>query len=149
METRGAIYLHKEFKFSDGEKADKFFILLNSPSKGEPFLFVKTTSQQKHRPVVPGCIETISTFFIPANKVFFDKNTWVLLHDIYPIEHKTIKGSPKVSLVGDLDASMIDAVLECLSKTQKNDIAPSHERLIWPNKLKSLDKLLEKYGRKY
>ncbi len=149
METRGAIYFHKDFKFDDGEKADKFFILLNSPSRGEPYLFVKTTSQQGHKPEQPGCIETISTFFIPINKTFFYKPTWVLLHEIYPIEHNTVKGSSKVSLAGDLDASTIDAILECLEKTQKDDIAPDHEKLIWSNKLDNLDKLLELFGKKH
>lgn len=84
-----------------------------------------------------------------SQKTYFNKHTWVLLQDIYPIEYKTIKRSLKVSLVGDLDVSTIDAILECLEKTQKDDIVPDHKKLIWPNKLEKLDKLLELHGKKH
>jgi hypothetical protein len=74
---QGTLYHHKKMEFGDGGLGVKLLILLNSPSKDEPYLCVKTTSQQKNKPSTPGCIQKESLFFIPAGSTFFQKDTWV------------------------------------------------------------------------
>ncbi len=85
MAVRGAIYHHKKFVFKNGFSGVKYIILLNTPGTNDPYLFVKTTSQKKNRPLKPGCIENRSLFFIPANTTFFESDTWIQLHEIYSI----------------------------------------------------------------
>jgi len=75
LQTRGAIYHHRQLVFHNGFTGKKYLVLLNTPTKKEPYIFVKTTSQQKNRPTKPGCIQEKSLFFIPAGKTFFKKNT--------------------------------------------------------------------------
>ena len=50
----GTIYHHEELVFHNGMVGKKFILLLNDPSEGEPYLFVKTTSQRKNKPVQTG-----------------------------------------------------------------------------------------------
>ena len=48
MDKKGEVIWHKSFPFPNGgEPKDKFLILLNTPDKGEPFLFALTTSKPK------------------------------------------------------------------------------------------------------
>ena len=90
MQTRGAIYHHKDMKFYNGGVANKYLILLNTPDKADPYLFVKTTAQKKSRPSNPGCIKKHKCFFIKAGTAVFPKDTWVLLHEIYEIHPNKI-----------------------------------------------------------
>jgi hypothetical protein len=46
LQTRGAIYHHNKLVFHNGFTGKKYLILLNTPVKNEPYLFVKTTSQK-------------------------------------------------------------------------------------------------------
>jgi hypothetical protein len=41
--------------FHNGFTGKKYLILLNTPGKKEPYLFVKTTSQKKDKPSTTGC----------------------------------------------------------------------------------------------
>lgn len=66
MHARGTIFHHSQLVFHNGFTGKKYLVLLNTPSKTEPYIFVKTTSQQKDKPTMLGCIEERSLFFIPA-----------------------------------------------------------------------------------
>jgi hypothetical protein len=95
LRTRGTIYHHSKLIFYNGFTGKKYLILLNTPTKNEPYLFVKTTSQKKNRPAKPGCIKERSLFFIPGGKAFFKRDTWVQLFEIYeflPEDIDTNKG---------------------------------------------------------
>lgn len=98
MNPRGTIYHHKEMIFHNGFTGKKYLVLLNTPSNNEPYIFVKTTSQQKNKPTSSGCIKKRSLFFIPGGKTFFPKNTWVQLYEIYtirPIISESLKRTRK------------------------------------------------------
>ena len=104
MKPRGTIYHHKELIFHNGFIGKKYLILLNTPSKNEPYLFVKTTSQQKGKPTTSDCIKNRSLFFIPGGKTFFPKDTWVQLYEIYPITPKDIDINKDITVEGSLNA---------------------------------------------
>jgi len=98
LKTRGAIYHHKQLVFQNGVIGKKYLILLNSPGKKEPYLFVKTTSQKKDKPTTRGCIKEDSLFFITAGETFFKIDTWVQLFEIYPIPPKDIDTDKDITI---------------------------------------------------
>ena len=125
MQARGAIYHHRKLVFHNGFTGKKYLILLNTPGKDEPYLFVKTTSQKKSRSENPGCIRERSLFFIPAGKTFFRKDTWVQLYDIYEFSPKDIDTTKDITVEESLDAKMIDDIVNCLFETEADNISPN------------------------
>jgi hypothetical protein len=148
VEQRGAVYLHKKMAFSDGGISEKYLILLNPRSQNDPYLFVKTTSQQKNKPLTPGCIEKEQLFFIPSGKTFFHKPTWVQLYPIYEITAETVSKDPNISLVNALDSKMMEQLIDCLFRATERDIEPKHRNLLRPGPENGLRKLMEKWGKK-
>lgn len=147
MHARGTIFHHSQLVFHNGFIGKKYLILLNTPSKKEPYLFVKTTSQQKDKPTTFGCIKNRSLFFIPAGKTFFPKDTWIQLYELYPIPPKDIDTNKDISIVGTLDAKMIDAVVNCLFEAEGDNIAPVHKKLLRPPIQDSLLKLRDLFNK--
>ena len=128
---RGSVYLHKEFQFPDGEKGTKLLVQLNSPSQAEPYLFVQTTSQQKNRPLTPGCIANLSLFFIEADTAFFDKDTWIQLHHIYEFKpaYMVQKGlNENLWELGVIPKQKMNEIANCFKRI--DDISPYHLELI-------------------
>jgi hypothetical protein len=133
--------------FHNGFTGKKYLVLLNTPSKKEPYLFVKTTSQQKDKPAAPGCIKKRSLFFIPAGKAFFTKDTWVQLFELYPIAPKDIDTNQDISVVGSLDAKTIDAIVNCLFEAEEDNIALIYKKLLRPPLQDSLLKLKDMFNK--
>jgi len=149
LQTRGAIYHHKQLVFQNGFTGKKYLILLNTPTHKEPYLFVKTTSQQKSKPIKPGCIQEKSLFFIPAGKTFFKKNTWVQLYELYPILPEYIDNSmDEITIEGSLDVKLIDEIVNCLFLAEEENIPPIFKNLLRPPIQNSLLKLQEKFNKK-
>jgi len=111
----------------NGFTGKKYLILLNTPGKKEPYLFVKTNSQKKDKPSTAGCIKKRSLFFIPAGKTFFPKDTWVQLYDIYEFSPKDIDTNEDITVEGSLDTKMIDDIVNCLFEAEEDNIAPIHK----------------------
>ena len=147
MHARGTIFHHSQLVFHNGFTGKKYLVLLNTPSKKEPYLFVKTTSQKKDKPASPGCLKKRSLFFIPAGKTFFTKDTWVQLYELYPIQPKDIDANQDISVVGSLDAKMIDAIVNCLFEAEEDNIAPMHKKLLRPALQDSLLKLKDMFNK--
>jgi hypothetical protein len=147
LQSRGAIYHHSQLVFHNGFVGKKYLILLNTPSKKEPYLFVKTTSQKKDKPTSPGCIKNRSLFFIPAGKTFFPKDTWVQLYELYPITSKDIDTNKEISVVGTLGAKMIDDIVNCLFEAEEDNIAPVFQKLLRPPLQDSLLKLQDMFNK--
>lgn len=133
---RGDIHHHDKLVFHNGVVGTKFLILLNSPQKGEPYLFVKTTSQEKHYPECKGldCLYSHKCFSVPAKVSFFSKNTWVQLHEIYefsPIDLLKSKFEKDAgSVVGTLDSQLTNQIVNCLLKCNSEDIIADHIALL-------------------
>ena len=149
MEQRGSIYLHKKLEYDNGTKGEKYLILLNFPSKKEPYLFVKTTSQPKNKPSKQGCIKERQLFFIPAKTTFFPKPTWVQLYLIYEIQADFIKRSTDIGIVDTLDQKLIEQIVDCLFLATEQDIIPEHKKLLEPSAKIAYQKLLEKWPKKH
>lgn len=147
MHTRGTIFHHSQLVFHNGFVGKKYLVLLNTPSKKEPYLFVKTTSQQKNKPIRAGCLKRLSLFFIPADKTFFPKDTWVQLFDLYQIQPKDIDTNKDISVVGTLNAKMIDDIVNCLFESEEDNIAPTHKNLLRPPMEDSLLKLKDLFNK--
>lgn len=145
MKTRGAIYFHPSFEFKNGDTGKKLVLLLNTPSKNDPYLFVKTTSQQKDKPLRPGCIEERSLFFIPAGTTFFKENTWVELYERYTMRPNDVSKNKDMKLIGNLDIKTLDKIIDCLFAAEGDDIPPIHRRLLRPPLQESILKLKEKF----
>lgn len=122
-------------------------ILLNSPGKNEPYLFVKTTSQKKDKPTTPGCIKHHSLFFIPAGKTFFKLDTWVQLFEIYPILPQDIDTNKDITIEGSLNVKMIDDIVNCLFECEEDNISPIFNELLRPPIHDSLLKLKGKFDK--
>lgn len=146
MVVRGTIFYNSKFPFKNGERGKKYLILLNTPSKGESYFLVKTTSQRKDKPITPGCIKKRSLFFIPARRTFFPENTWVQLYELY--EEQEAEGDPEFRIVSNLDSKMIDQIIECLLASQGDDISPHQKKLLKVPIGDSLLKLKEYFGGK-
>lgn len=145
MQARGSVYLHKNMRFPNGGMADKYLVLLNTPSKKEPYLFVKTTSQQKNKPKNSGCIKKFGLYYISPGETLFPKHTWIQLYPIFEIQPNRINNNPDVKKVGDLDHKKIDDIVNCLFLTHDIDILPSHRKLLRPPIEEGILKLAEKY----
>lgn len=148
MHTQGSIFHHKNLVFHNGFTGIKYLILLNTPGKNEPYLFVKTTSQRKKKATKPGCMKKESLYFIPAGKTFFPLDTWVQLYELYPIPPKDIKTDKNISIVGTLDFKQTKDIIDCLFKAESENIAPVIQKLLRPPLHESLLKLKAKYDNK-
>ena len=147
MQTRGAIYHHSKLTFHNGFAGKKYLVLLNTPSKNESYLFVKTTSQQKDKPAKPGCIKERSLFFIPAGKIFFKKDTWTQLFEIYEFLPQDMDTNKDISVEGSLDVKMIDDIVNCLFLSEKDNISPIHRKLLRPRLYDSMLKLKDRFDK--
>jgi hypothetical protein len=147
LHARGTIFHHKQLVFHNGFVGKKYLILLNTPSKNEPYLFIKTTSQQKDKPTTAGCIKERSLFFILGGKTFFPKDTWAQLYELYPIPAKDIDNNKNISVVGSLDVKTTDAVVNCLFDAEEDNIAPIFRKLLRPPIQDSLLKLKDMFNK--
>jgi len=145
LQTRGAVYLHPSFEFKNGDIGRKLILLLNTPSKNEPYLFVKTTSQQKDKPLSSGCIVERSLFFIPAETTFFKENTWIELYELYPMRPNDVNSNKDMKVIGSLDSKTVDKIVDCLFAVSNDDIPPIQRRLLRPPIQESILKLKEKF----
>jgi len=145
LQVRGAIYHHPSLEFPNGETGNKLIILLNTPSKKEPYIFVKTTSQQKDKPLSPGCIKSSSLYFIPAGIDFFSENTWVQLYERYVMMPDDVDNNKDMKVIGSIDSKTVDKIINCLFDTQDYDIPPTQRKLLRPQILDYALKLKEKF----
>jgi len=147
LQTRGAIYHHNQLIFHNGVTGKKYLILLNTPVKDEPYLFVKTTSQKKDKPSTPGCIKKRSLFFLPSRKTFFKLDTWVQLYQVYQISPRDIDTDKNITFEGDLDVRLIDEIVNCLFIAEEENLSLAHKKLLRPPLQDSLSKLQEKFNK--
>jgi hypothetical protein len=123
----GSVLFHRNFKFSDGESADKLLVVL-SPAKNGQILAVKTTSQQKRRPLKDGCHPDTreSVFVFNANPDKFKETTWIILDpivlEVSVLEKRIVEGI--VSKLFDLNPTNAKAISNCLKRC--DEVSPVH-----------------------
>ena len=147
MISRGTVYFDDNFFFSDGTKGRKLLILLNTPQKNENYILVKTTSRQKKKPATPGCIENHhKVYYLPSQKDFFHKNTWVQLDNFFlflPAE-----ANIRFKKTGQLSDKTIDKVVKCFLKINELDLSPKIQKLIIPPIANGILNLAEKFKKR-
>jgi hypothetical protein len=151
MNVRGAIYHNPQFPFHDGTVGNKLLILLNTPTGGEEYLFVKTTSQPKGRTRTPGCgtYYAHGEYFLPRGAACFPEDTWVLLYELYPIPPQQIDRNPAWRVLNvTLSGQTIEQIIDCLFTHHHEDIPEIYEAWLRPPLKASLFKLAEKFNRR-
>jgi len=143
LRVRGAIYHFKNFTFLDGTSSDKFIILLNTPEKNDPCLFVPVTSKQWNKPKTEGCISLHRVFFLPAGTAFFRLDSWVELYPVYEIE--SIDSNPNATIANQLKTAVIDEIVNCLLSCAGYDISGRHKKLLNPPLTASIQSLADKF----
>jgi hypothetical protein len=132
MRLRGTVYFWKDFPLKDGAKADKCLVLLNSPGDGELHLVVKTTSQDDGRQKTPGCGQHDWRqqwhYFVPSTPPCFQVDTWVQLHEVYPVDDWT--ACQHYEYLGCLSAAMIEGIITCLLAHHGQDLLDSERQMI-------------------
>lgn len=120
--NRGTVLFHKEFSFYDGEIGEKLIILLNTPpDMNTPYLFCKTTSNQRYHPLDEGCHPTKNLFMLNIHPRGFKKKTCVQFHDLYLLNYKDMlsaKFDGKVTVQMELEASAINGIVNCVRKSE-------------------------------
>jgi len=139
LPAKAGIYHHNKFQYHDGPTSKKYFILLNEPEHGGIALAVKTTSQPKDRPRTPGCIEARSLFFLPSGSAHFVKDTWVQLYEVYEIAG--IESDPDITYFGHLPDKVFKGLIDCLLRTQKEDLTQSQLDILRPQSDSSVEDL--------
>ena len=134
MPSLGDIISYKNFVFSDGDIADKLFVVLNE----DPCLVLKTTSKpHRYNKASQGCNENLKVFFAPISwQSCFKKDTYIQLPQIFEIStHELLSGGALGSdtikiLKSQISDDCLPELINCL-KQFKEDIAEEHWELIF------------------
>ncbi len=129
----GDIYFCPKFPFRDGEIGRKYLVLLNSPVNNDPYIFCRTTSQQKNKSLKEYCQEDRLLFLLLAGKDFFPKNTWLQFYELYGF---TVQEVHNLHLKNDLEYKdklqdlTVRQIKNCIKKC-KDDIKIRHLKYIF------------------
>ena len=147
MIAKGSVLFHKKFIYETGAVGQKLLVILNSLRKNQPFLSVKTTSQQDNKPKTPGCIDVghRSLFYIPARKDFFVDDTWVQIYSFEAIDYDYVVSHPDIKEIGTLKLKTVDDIITCLYKTWGDNIAAWQKKVLQPSLSESVLKLKNRF----
>ena len=117
---KGEIFFHRDFRFDDGGSARKLLVLLNTPrDRKEPFLFCKTTSNDRKKNFQVGCQAEKGMFYVPKDTDFFDKNTWLELYYIAAFDAASViedSFNKFLTKKGKLKDLTIRQIVNCIRK---------------------------------
>jgi hypothetical protein len=130
---KGTILFHEKFRFKNGEIGEKLLLVLNTPDlkKRELYLLCRVTSQESNKPKTFGCHEELSLFFLPAKQDFFEKDTWIQLHEIFPFGANTLLQDhydKQLTALGKLKDLTIRQLMNCIRKVR--DISMGYKKMI-------------------
>ncbi|MEO5361021.1 MAG: hypothetical protein H7843_11340 [Nitrospirota bacterium] len=128
---RGTVLFHRDFQFKDGEYGNKLIIILNDVGADKPYLCCKTTSKPKYGIEKEGCYSDKNIFVLSNLSSSFHQKTYVQFHELYELNSKTfLKGhfEGKVEIICKLPVNMINAIINCIKKSE--DISPYHLMLL-------------------
>lgn len=129
----GCILHWEGFKFPDGGKADKFFVIVGA-QPGKNYLAVIATSKQKWRDNTPGGNPDGGYYHIPGGgKDWFPADTWLLFEapqEISAQELLTRKFKNEIAIKGKLRPDIANAICNCMRQCQ--DVSEYHKGLLGP-----------------
>lgn len=113
----GGIFFDPGFRFPDGNRGEKLFIILGvSPS--DDYVVARTTSNPTHKSWTYGCHsdEADPNFFIPSSARIFPKDTWVCLDylsdfDVREFDRKVANGN--IERKGNLPQAVLKDLMGC------------------------------------
>ena len=117
---RGTVLFHVRFRFKNGATGKKLIITLNEPTGTDPYLVVRTTSQQKNRPLQEGCHPDRGVFVLNAGHDWFEEKTWIQLHEVFEISLPSFlqdRFRKEVEVKATLKEQTIRAIVNCLKKS--------------------------------
>ena len=132
--------------FYDGEKQNKYIILINNPGENDPCCFVKVTSQPRG-PAKPGCLGKYSLFYIPPKSEYFPKPTWVQLFEVYPYAKESLCQSNGINYCETLSEKIIDQIVQCLHDYAMDDIPRNLHQYLQLAQKAEISKLAEKFNK--
>ena len=129
----GEIFFCPEFPFKDGEIGKKYLVLLNSPANKDPYIFCRTTSQQKRKILKEDCQEDWLMFFLLSGKDVFPENTWLQFYELYAFtleELLKLHTDNDLEYVAKLQDLTVRQIKNCI-KECKEDIKKSYLKYIF------------------
>jgi hypothetical protein len=83
----GTILFDRNFRFRDGKRGEKLFVVLNDARNGA-FIVVKTTSQDARYTLSYGCQIThrFPHFYLPAGSCCLDGHTWLCMDEYFELD---------------------------------------------------------------
>ena len=118
----GTVLFDKNFQFSDGATSDKLLIVVCE--FGTDHLILVTTSRAHSKGRKYGCqlADKPSNFFLPKGSCWFDRDTWVELHEVIELsstihEHKKKDGAV-VEHRNVLSADLMKSILDCALQSE-------------------------------
>lgn len=120
------------FRFHDGEKGKKIFVVLNNGDSGH-YVAAKTTSRGDRYGIQHGCqiMDRFPNFHFVKGSCFLDENTWVQLDAFYEFNaadllQKVMSG--QINRIGVLDTVQALELLICTSHSE--DLSQLQESLV-------------------
>ena len=135
MPRAGQVLYHKDFIFADGKKGNKLVIVLNTCDNDKTCLVLKTTSQPAHYPqTTPGCNSCRNVFCIFEEcDQGFDKDTYVQMDYIYPVNVDKLLSTKQISFVDHLTDVCFTNLKRCL-RNFRDDIPQQYWATIYSAK---------------
>lgn len=132
MPRAGQILFCRDFVFNDKSTGKKLLVALNTCDNKEICLVLKTTSQDRYySDSHPGCNSMKKCFYIYAEcQQGFDKDTFVQLDYIYPINIDELLNSRQITFVDHLSSICLTQLKKCL-RNFRQDIPIGYWRTIY------------------
>jgi hypothetical protein len=127
----GCIFHWSDYQFSDGERANKYFVIVGA-KQGQNYLAVIATSKKRQRDFKPGCNHEQGYYHIPGGKKdWFPEDTWLLIAE--PVELSAgdfLKQAlnKEIELKGQLRGDIANAIKNCMRKC--GDVSDYHRSLL-------------------
>lgn len=132
MPSAGQKLFCKDFVFSDNSTGEKLLVVLNDCGNKGTCLVLKTTSQEKHYiRSHPGCNSMKKCFYVLMEcEQGFDKDTFIQLEHIYPINIEELLDVRQLKFIGRLSDACFKNLKKCL-RNFKDDIPVGYWQLIY------------------
>jgi len=128
----GCVFHWEEYEFEDGEKANKYLVLVGTKA-GSNYLAVVATSKPHKKSYTPGCHANDGYYHIPGGKEGFPKDTWLLIaepKEIVPADFLARALKKQIELKFHLRHDIANAICNCMR--QCNDVSDDHKALLGP-----------------
>jgi hypothetical protein len=128
----GCVFHWKDYKFDDGETANKYLVFVGAKS-GCNYLAVVATSRPHKRSFTAGCHADAGYYHIPGGKEGFKKDTWLLIaepQEMTPAKFLSSGLKKEIELECQLRGDIANAICNCMKRCP--DVSAAHVELLGP-----------------